>query len=254
MTRTPDPRITNALLYQLSYTGTTQLFYRHFIFNASIFFLANKKIKAGKIDFLSFLSNNLYKRAETEGEKKMALDSFFKKPFTVHPSGKTPHERGVKVSKYGKRLAAVTTAAAAIVLMGSCGKTYSEIDAIKDKVPAKEQRDIKQSYDEALLWKIDSLHWDAGQDMQSAISQGVREMNANLPADTAQWTPQDYVLSDHAQQRYNEALPTSIKIGTLKMNRINKHFRDDLRDDIAKVNKQKDKEFAQAAQAQAFTR
>ena len=92
--------------------------------------------------------------------------------------------------------------------------------------------------------------------MQSAISQGVREMNANLPADTAQWTPQDYVLSDHAQQRYNEALPTSIKIGTLKMNRINKHFRDDLRDDIAKVNDAKDKEYAAqaAAQAKAFSR
>lgn len=183
----------------------------------------------------------------------MSLESFFKKPFTVHPSGKTPHDRGVKVSKYGKRLAAVTTAAAAIVLMGSCGKTYSEIDAIKDKVPAKEQRDIKQSYDEALLWKIDSLHWDAGKDMQSAISQGVREMKANLPADTAQWTPQDYVLSDHAQKRYNEALP-AFKIGSFKMNRINKDFRDDLRDDIAKVYKQKDKELAQAAQAKAFTR
>ena len=185
----------------------------------------------------------------------MSLDSFFKKTFTVHPSGKTPHDRGVKVSKYGRRLAAVTTAAAAIVLMGSCGKTYSEIDAIKDKVPAKEQRDIKQSYDEALLWKIDSLHWDAGKDMQSAISEGVRSMETNLPADTAKWTPQDYVLSDHAQKRYNEALP-AFNIGSLKMNRINKDFRDDLRDDVAKVNDAKDKEYAAqaATRAKAFSR
>ena len=107
-----------------------------------------------------------------------------------------------------------------------------------------------------LCWKIDSLHWDEGRDLQSAISEAVRSMQTNLPADTAQWTPRDYVLSDHAQQRYNEALPTAINIGSLKMNRINKHFRDDLRDDIAKVNDAKDKEYAAqaAAQAKAFSR
>lgn len=175
----------------------------------------------------------------------MSVESFFKKSFKVCPSGKTPHEHGVKVSKYGKQLAAVTTAAAAMVLMASCGgKSYSEIDAIKDKVPQTEQRDIKQSYDEALLGKIDSLHWNAGMDITSAISAGVRGMETNLPADTAQWTPQDYVLSDHAQMRRNEALPRAIEIGSLKMNRINKDFRDDLRDDIAKVRKQIDKEYA----------
>lgn len=174
----------------------------------------------------------------------MSIESFFKKSFNVYPSGKTPRDHGTKVSKYAKQLAQVTTAAAAVVLMASCGgKSYSEIDAIKDKVPQTEQRDIKQSYDEALLGKIDSLHWDVGMDLSSAISAGVREMKTNLPADTAQWTPQDYVLSDHAQQRYNEALPRSIEIGSIKMNRINKDFRDDLRDDIAKVHKQQDKEF-----------
>ena len=175
----------------------------------------------------------------------MSVESFFKKSFNVYPSGKTPRDHGTKVSKYAKQLAQVTTAAAAVVLMASCGgKSYSEIDAIKDKVPQTEQRDIKQSYDEALLNKIDSLHWDAGMDMAAAISAGVREMKTNLPADTAKWTPRDYVLSDHAQQRYNEALPRGIEIGSIKMNRINKDFRDDLRDDIAKVHKQQDKEFA----------
>lgn len=174
----------------------------------------------------------------------MSVESFFKKSFSVYPSGKTPRDHGTKVSKYAKQLAQVTTAAAAVVLMASCGgKSYSEIDAIKDKVPQTEQRDIKQSYDEALLNKIDSLHWDAGMDMAAAISAGVREMKTNLPADTAKWTPRDYVLSDHAQQRYNEALPRGIEIGSIKMNRINKDFRDDLRDDIAKVHKQQDKEF-----------
>lgn len=174
----------------------------------------------------------------------MSVESFFKKSFNVYPSGKTPRDHGTKVSKYAKQLAQVTTAAAAVVLMASCGgKSYSEIDAIKDKVPQTEQRDIKQSYDEALLNKIDSLHWDAGMDMAAAISAGVREMKTNLPADTAKWTPRDYVLSDHAQQRYNEALPRGIEIGSIKMNRINKDFRDDLRDDIAKVHKQQDKEF-----------
>lgn len=177
----------------------------------------------------------------------MSVESFFKKSFKVCPSGKTPHEHGVKVSKYGKQLAAVTTAAAAMVLMASCGgKSYSEIDAIKDKVPQTEQRDIKQSYDEALLGRIDSLHWNAGMDITSAISAGVRGMETNLPADTAQWTPQDYVLSDHAQMRRNEALPRAIEIGSLKMNRINKDFRDDLRDDIAKIHKQMDREYAAA--------
>lgn len=177
----------------------------------------------------------------------MSVESFFKKSFNVYPSGKTPRDHGTKVSKYAKQLAQVTTAAAAVVLMASCGgKSYSEIDAIKDKVPQTEQRDIKQSYDEALLNKIDSLHWDAGMDMAAAISAGVREMKTNLPADTAKWTPRDYVLSDHAQQRYNEALPRSIEIGSIKMNRINKDFRDDLRDDIAKVHEQKDKEYAAA--------
>ncbi len=186
----------------------------------------------------------------------MSLESFFEKPFTVHPSGKTPHEHGVKISKYGKQLAAMTAAAAAVVLMASCGdKSYAQMDAIKGKLPAKEQRDIKQAFDEDLLWKIDSLHWDAGKDMASAISEGVRSMQTNLPADTAQWTARDYVLSDHAQKRRNEALP-SFKIGSIAMNRINKDFRDDLRDDIAKVNKEKDKEYAMqaAAQAKAFSR
>lgn len=186
----------------------------------------------------------------------MSVESFLKKTFTVNPSGKTPLNRGIKVSKYGKSLASAATAAAAVVLMASCGKTYTEIDAIKDKVPEKEQRDIKQSYDEALLGKIDSLHWDAGKDMSSAISEAVRTMNTNLPADTAKWTPQDYVLSDHAQKRHNEALPPAFQIGKLKMNRVNKDFRDDLRDDVAKVYKQIDKE--QAAQAallaKAFSR
>ena len=136
----------------------------------------------------------------------MSIESFFKKSFNVYPSGKTPRDHGTKVSKYAKQLAQVTTAAAAVVLMASCGgKSYSEIDAIKDKVPQTEQRDIKQSYDEALLGKIDSLHWDVGMDLSSAISAGVREMKTNLPADTAQWTPQDYVLSDHAKQRYNRS-------------------------------------------------
>lgn len=186
----------------------------------------------------------------------MSLETFFEKPFTVHPSGKTPRDHGLKVSRYGKQLAAVTTAAAAVVLMASCGdKTYSQIDVMKNKVPQTEQRDIKQSYDEALLAKIDSIHWDAGQDMQSAISEGVRSMETNLPADTAKWTPRDYVLSDHAQKRYNEALP-AFKIGSLKMNSINKDFRDDLRDDVAKVNEAKDKEYAAqaAARAKAFSR
>lgn len=177
----------------------------------------------------------------------MSVESFLKKSFDIYPSGKTPRDHGIKISKYAKQLAQTTTVAAAVVLLASCGgKPYSEIDAIKDKVPQTEQRDIKQSYDEALLGKIDSLHWDVGMDLSSAISAGVREMETNLPADTAQWTPQDYVLSDHAQQRYNEALSRSIEIGSIKMNRINKDFRDDLRDDIAKVHEQKDKEYAAA--------
>lgn len=188
----------------------------------------------------------------------MSLESFLNKPVDVYPSGKTPRDHGLKVSRYGKQLAAMTTvAAAAVVLMASCGdKSYAQMNALKSKVSLTEQRDIKQSYDEALLWKIDSLHWDEGRDLQSAISEAVRSMQTNLPADTAQWTPRDYVLSDHAQQRYNEALPTAINIGSLKMNRINKHFRDDLRDDIAKVNEAKDKEYAAqaAAQAKAFSR
>ena len=38
VTRTPDPRITNALLYQLSYTGTARFFIDDFKKTASVFF------------------------------------------------------------------------------------------------------------------------------------------------------------------------------------------------------------------------
>ncbi len=173
----------------------------------------------------------------------MELEHFFKKDVHVFPSGKVPYDRGVKVSRHAPALLrsglkSGLGVAAVAVLMGSCGKSYSEIDAIKSRMPEKAQKEATLSYDKNLLWKIDSLRLDEGVNMSDAVSQALDEMERQtIPADTAKWTPKDYVLSDHACRRRNEARPVKKLFGQ-EFRAINDDFRDDLRTDILKQEEQ----------------
>lgn len=172
----------------------------------------------------------------------MSLENFFKRDIQVFPSGKVPYGRGVKVSRYAPAVCSALKSslgvAAVAVLMGSCGKSYSQIDEIKARVPEKAQKEATLSYDKNLLWKIDSLRLEKGVDMTDAVSRALDEMERQtLPADTAKWTPKDYVLSDHACRRRNEARPVKKLFGQ-EFRAINDDFRDDLRTDILKQEEQ----------------
>lgn len=178
----------------------------------------------------------------------MSLENFFKRDIQVFPSGKVPYGRGVKVSRYAPAVRSALKSslgvAAVAVLMGSCGKSYSQIDEIKSRVPEKAQKEATLSYDKNLLWKIDSLRLEKGIDMTDAVSRALDEMERQtLPADTAKWTPKDYVLSDHACRRRNEARPVKKLFGQ-DFRAINKDFRDDLRTDI--LNQENDAGYEKA--------
>lgn len=172
----------------------------------------------------------------------MSLKEFFQKEFKLRPSGKTPHERGVKVSKYAQPLSlslkgTLGTAAMSVLISACSSPPYSKIDFLKESMPERERREAALSYDDALLYKIDSLRLDAGMPMLDAVSKALDETERQtLPADTALWTAKDYVLSDHAQQRRNEAL-TPVNLFGWNARRVNQDFRDDLRKSILKEEK-----------------
>lgn len=169
----------------------------------------------------------------------MSLKNFFQKDFKIKPSGKIPHERGRKVSKYARPLVRALKgslgAAAMAVLASACSSpSYSETDALKKTIPERERKEMILSYDQALIGKIDSLRLDEGLAMTDAVSKALNEMEKQtFSPDTARWTAKDYVLSDHAQKRRNEAFEP-VNLFGWKARHVNEDFREDLRESIFK--------------------